>query len=73
VTEPASIVRFPVERRRPEPLLTLAELMLELGWSERWWRYRIAEGLPAVRWGGTLRFRMSEVQAWMEARQDAAS
>jgi predicted DNA-binding transcriptional regulator AlpA len=68
VNEPARIIDFPTHRRRPEPLLTLRDLRATFGFSERWWRYRIAEGLPTVRWGGTLMFRASEVEAWMEAR-----
>lgn len=70
--EPARIIAFPVHRRYPEPLLTLAELMKVYGFSERWWRYRIAEGLPTVRWGGRLKFRATEVEAWMETQRDAS-
>jgi len=64
----AQVIAFPTHRRRPERLLTLTELRDTYGRSERWWRYRIAEGLPVVRWGGTLRFRASEVEAWMGER-----
>lgn len=52
-----------------EPLLSVRELMALYGWSERWWRYRIAEGLPRRRWGGQWRFRASEVEAWIESRR----
>lgn len=68
MSEPARVIAFPTHRRHPEPLLTLAELMERFGRSERWWRYRIAEGLPVVRWGGTLRFRATDVESWMEER-----
>ncbi|MEJ7786417.1 MAG: hypothetical protein WKF96_16560 [Solirubrobacteraceae bacterium] len=68
MSEAARVVAFPAHRRRPEALLTLSELMAQLGRSERWWRYRIAEGMPTVRWGGTLRFRASEVEDWMRER-----
>ena len=71
MSEPARIIQFPGHRRRPEPLLDLPDLMAVWGYSERWWRYRIAEGLPVVRWGGRLKFRATEVEGWMEARQSA--
>ncbi len=65
---PGQVIRFPVERRHPEPLLTLAELRGMFAYSERWWRYRIAEGMPRRRWGGQYRFSASEVQAWLDER-----
>lgn len=68
MSQAARVIEFPAHRRRPEALLSLPELMAHLGRSERWWRYRIAEGMPVVRWGGTLRFRASEVEAWMSDR-----
>lgn len=70
-SETAKIIQFPAHRREPEPLLDLRDLMALFGFSERWWRYRIHEGMPVVRWGGTLRFRATEVEAWMEARKSA--
>ena len=73
VSEPARIIQFPGHRRRPEPLLDLGDLMDAYSYSERWWRYRIAEGLPTVRWGGRLKFRASEVERWMENRYGASS
>jgi predicted DNA-binding transcriptional regulator AlpA len=56
------------QRREPEPLLKMRDLIERFGWSERWWRYRIAEGMPVLRWGGGLRFRATEIEAWMEER-----
>ncbi len=67
--EPARIIQFPAHRRRPEPLLTLREIRDLYGFSDRFWRYRIAEGLPVVRWGATLKFRATEVEAWMNERE----
>lgn len=64
----ASIVRFPVERRHPTRLVTLDELRRRFGYSERWWRYRIAEGMPARRWGGQLRFEVEDVEVWLDER-----
>ena len=62
------VIRFPVERRHPPRLLTLRELQELFGYSERWWRYRCAEGLPTRRWGKRLRFDPEEVRAWLDER-----
>jgi predicted DNA-binding transcriptional regulator AlpA len=56
------------QRREPEPLLKMRDLIERFGFSDRWWRYRLAEGMPAHRWGGQWRFKASEVEAWMEQR-----
>ncbi len=69
--EPSNLVRFPTKRTRPRRLLPLAELQERFGFSERWWRYRVAEGLPCHRWGGGLRFDPGEVEAWLDARARA--
>jgi hypothetical protein len=66
MSRPAEIVRFPTERTRPRRLVDLAELQERFGFSTRWWRYRIAEGLPAHRWCGGLRFDVDEVAAWLD-------
>lgn len=63
-----NVVRFPVEKTQPRRLVALAELMERFGFSERWWRYRIAEGMPCHRWGGGLRFDRDEVAAWLDDR-----
>jgi predicted DNA-binding transcriptional regulator AlpA len=62
------VIAFPAHRRAPEPLLKLGEVVEMFGFSERWWRYRLADGMPAHRWGGQWRFRASEIEAWMEDR-----
>jgi hypothetical protein len=69
----AEILRFPVERTVPARLLTLSELMERFGFSERWWRYRIAAGLPCHRWGGGLRFNPAEVQVWLDGVESEAN
>jgi predicted DNA-binding transcriptional regulator AlpA len=66
-----NVVRFPLERRQSRRLVDLAELREQLGMSERFWRYRIAEGLPVHHYGKRLRFDPSEVQRWMEERYGA--
>ena len=63
-----SVVRVPVERRTTPRLVTITELIDLYGYSERWWRYRISEGMPARRWGKRLRFNPAEVERWLEER-----
>jgi hypothetical protein len=60
------LARFPVERTRPRRLVPLEELRERFGFSLRWWRYRIAEGLPCHKWRGGLRFDPEEVRAWLD-------
>jgi predicted DNA-binding transcriptional regulator AlpA len=65
----ATIIRFPVERRDPRRLVPLTELIDLYGFSERWWRYQIAAGLPIHRFGRrALRFDPAEVEQWLEER-----
>ena len=64
--ETAKVIRFPVERRQPPCLIGLPELQKHFGFSERWWRYRIAErDFPTHRYGGRLRFDLQEVDDWL--------
>jgi predicted DNA-binding transcriptional regulator AlpA len=65
------LITFPAHRRRATRLVPLSELIEQYGFSERWWRYRLAEGLPRRRWGRQLRFDLSEVEQWMEERYGA--
>jgi hypothetical protein len=71
VSAPAQVIEFPTARGRPARLLTLTEVREELGYSERWWRYRLVEGLPRHKWGGGLRFNLDEVKDWLEAHYAA--
>jgi hypothetical protein len=64
----ADVIRFPVERRQPPRLVPLSELEACFGYSERWWRYRIKEGMPRHKWGSRLRFNLTEVGAWLDER-----
>jgi predicted DNA-binding transcriptional regulator AlpA len=65
----ATVIRLPVERRHPRRLVPLAELIDLYGFSERWWRYQIAAGMPTHRFGKrALRFDPAEVEQWMEER-----
>jgi excisionase family DNA binding protein len=65
------VVRFPdgvIERA-----LTYAELSEVLGMSERWIRARVAEGMPSHLYARKARrFRLSEVQRWLEERYPTA-
>jgi predicted DNA-binding transcriptional regulator AlpA len=67
----AVVLPFPGDRRQARRLVSLVELMDLYGYSERWWRYRLKDGLPKHPWGGRLRFDPSEVEAWMEERYGA--
>ncbi len=68
MSEPGRVIQFPARQRDPEPLLTLRDLVERYQRSERWFRYRLAEGMPGVRWGASWRFRASEVEQWIEER-----
>ena len=61
------VITFPGRPER-EPLLTMRDVVERYQFSERWFRYRLAEGMPAHRWGGQWRFRASELEAWMASR-----
>ena len=53
-----------------EPYVTLDQLCEHLQMKPRWVRYQVAEnGLPVKRLGRSLRFRLSEVEAWLERQQ----
>jgi len=66
-----NVIRFPLERRQARQLVDLVELRGQLGMSERFWRYRVAEGMPVHRYGKRLRFDPYEVQRWMAERYGA--
>lgn len=66
--ETAKVIRFPVERRQPRRLVPLRELIDLYGFSERWWRYRMKDGLPRHKWVGGVRFDPVEVEHWMKER-----
>lgn len=67
----SELIRFPLERRSATRLVPLVELMDCYGGSKRWWRYRVAEGMPKRKWGGRVRFDPAEVERWMEERYGA--
>lgn len=48
-----------------EPWLTKDHLAERLNVSTRWIDYRRAEGMPYEKWGGVVRFRLSEVESWL--------
>jgi len=64
---PSNVVELP-GRGRVGRLLSLREMSERLGMSERWIRYRVAEGLPHRRYGQRLRFDAPEVERWLEDR-----
>jgi hypothetical protein len=52
--------------------VSIAELQELYGFSERWWRSRVSEGMPVRRWGGRLRFSPSEVEDSLDKRYPAS-
>ena len=57
----------------PERLLTSRELGDLLGFSTAWVQDRFEAGdLPGFRISGRLRFRASEVEAWLEEKRPSA-
>lgn len=67
MAETAKIIQFP-QRPGIERALTCHELAEVLGMSERWIAYRVKEGMPSHRYGRARRFRLSEVDAWLQRR-----
>jgi hypothetical protein len=53
-------------RPRTEPWVTKRQVAAHFGFSTRWVELRIRDGLPSRMFGGRRRFRLSEVEAWLE-------
>jgi excisionase family DNA binding protein len=51
-----------------EPWATKGEIADHCRVSERTIERWLAQGLPSRKWGGARRFRLSEVEAWLEER-----
>jgi len=68
MTQTATVIQFPSERHKARRLVPLKELQEHCGFSARWWRYRMGEGLPVHRWGNRLRFDIDEVERWLGDR-----
>ncbi|HMJ02278.1 MAG TPA: hypothetical protein VK506_05015 [Conexibacter sp.] len=51
-----------------EPWLDKAGLCAYLACSEKWIELRMTEGMPHARIAGRIKFRVSEVEPWLEAR-----
>jgi hypothetical protein len=49
-----------------EPWLTKEQLAERLNVSPRWIDYRRCEGMPCEKWGGIVRFRLSDVERWLK-------
>lgn len=54
-----------------EMWLTKPQLAERLLVSQRWIDYRRREGMPSHKWGGIVRFRLSEVESWLDRRTAA--
>lgn len=67
-TQTAKIIPFPT-RPGTEPAITAAQLSKDLGMSPRWIAYRVEEGMPSHKYGRSRRFKLSEVQRWLDDRE----
>lgn len=67
----AQVIEFPGRRER-EAELTYEQLALTLGVSPRFLKYRVAEGMPnlGLDYAGKRRFLLSEIQPWLDARNE---
>jgi excisionase family DNA binding protein len=63
----ATVIPFP-QRPGLERALNIAELAELLGMSERWIAYQVKSGMPSHKYGRARRFRLSEVEGWLERR-----
>lgn len=48
-----------------EPYVTKQYVAALYRFTPRWVELRVAEGMPCHRFGGRVRFLMSEVEAWL--------
>jgi excisionase family DNA binding protein len=62
-----TVIPFP-RRRDWEPWLSKRQLAVRLGYSTRWVELRVRDGMPSRMVGAQRRFRMSEVESWLERR-----
>jgi hypothetical protein len=67
----ADVIRLP-RSGAYDPVLTYRQLACALAVSERFLRYRHAEGMPdeGFDYAGRRVFRLSEVVAWLDGRQE---
>ena len=61
----AAAAPVPLGACRPEPWVTKRELAAHLHVALRWIESQHHNGLPHVRRGGVVRYRISEVEAWL--------
>lgn len=64
-----TVVRLPL-RLGVEPWLSKQQLAGHLGFSVRWVELRVRDGMPCERFRGRLRFRASDVEAWLKEESD---
>jgi hypothetical protein len=51
-----------------EPWLAKAQLAEYLACSERWIEEKMAEGMPHAKIAGRIKFKVSEVEPWLEEK-----
>lgn len=64
----ATIYNFP-SRPGFEPLLTKRQVAAHYGFTTRWVELRMADGMPSELISSRRRFRLSEVEAWLNNKE----
>jgi predicted DNA-binding transcriptional regulator AlpA len=61
------------ENRIHQPWLTKHQLAEHLAVSDRWIELQQHVGLPYLRMGGIIRYRVSEVETWIRERYNSST
>jgi hypothetical protein len=62
----ATVIPFP-----REPWVTKKQLAEHLGYSVRWVELRVKRGMPRAPFPGPMRFKISQVEAWLASEAAA--
>ncbi len=67
MTDQGKVIPFP-SRFMHEPWLSKKQIAAYFGYSVRWVEMMVREGMPCERIGSRLRFRISDVEPWVQRR-----
>jgi excisionase family DNA binding protein len=62
---------YPVGFAEREPYVTKQHIAQFYGFTPRWVELKVAGGMPCHRFGSRVRFRVSEVEAWLQSAASA--